>query len=48
MKHRIAALFLVVGLLLAACAPKAGSGGGTQPTATPAPTATPTDGGMDY
>jgi hypothetical protein len=48
MKHRIAALFLAAGLLLAACAPKAGSGGGNQPTPTPAPAATPTDGGMDY
>lgn len=49
MKLRIAALFLAIGLVLAACAPKAGSGAGDQPTATPAPTATPTDaGGMDY
>ena len=46
MKLRIAALFLAVGLVLGACAPKAGSGAGA--TATPAPTATPTDGGMDY
>ena len=45
MKLRIAALFLAVGLVLAACAPKAGSGAGDQPTA--APTATPTSGGMD-
>lgn len=49
MKLRIAALFLAVGLVLAACAPRAGSGAGDQPTATPAaaPTATPTSGGMD-
>jgi hypothetical protein len=47
MKLRIVGLLLAVGMVLAACAPKAGSGGGAQ--ATPTPTSTPAGGGgMDY
>jgi predicted small secreted protein len=46
MKLRIVALLLAIGMILAACAPKAGTGGGGQ--ATPSPTSTPAGGGMDY
>jgi hypothetical protein len=47
MKIRLVAALLAIGMALAACAPKAGTGGGAQ--ATVSPTATPTDGGgMDY